>query len=80
MDPDQTARMRRLVWIHAGHNPIVLVLSKEVPNEVLFKESIQFVFLLKKTLKMTKIYIIIAIGCFIYIYFAAKPELLWAPS
>jgi hypothetical protein len=27
MDPDQTARMRRLVWIHAGHKPIILVLS-----------------------------------------------------
>jgi hypothetical protein len=27
MDPDQTAQMRRLVWIHAGRNPIMLVLS-----------------------------------------------------
>jgi hypothetical protein len=27
MDPDQTARMRRLVWIHAGHKAIMLVLS-----------------------------------------------------
>jgi hypothetical protein len=27
MDPDQTARMRRLVWIHAGCKPIMLVLS-----------------------------------------------------
>jgi hypothetical protein len=27
MDPDQTARMRRLVWIHAGRKPIMLVLS-----------------------------------------------------
>jgi hypothetical protein len=26
-DPDQTARMRRLVWIHAGGKPIMLVLS-----------------------------------------------------
>jgi hypothetical protein len=25
MDPDQTARMRRLVWIHAGRKPIMLV-------------------------------------------------------
>jgi hypothetical protein len=25
MDPDQTARMRRLVWIHAGSKPIMLV-------------------------------------------------------
>jgi hypothetical protein len=25
MDPDQTARMRRLVWIHAGGKPITLV-------------------------------------------------------
>jgi hypothetical protein len=24
MDPDQTARMRRLVWIHAGRKPIML--------------------------------------------------------
>jgi hypothetical protein len=23
MDPDQTARMRRLVWIYAGRKPIV---------------------------------------------------------
>jgi hypothetical protein len=27
MDPDQTAQMRRLVWIHAGRRPIMLVLS-----------------------------------------------------
>jgi hypothetical protein len=27
MDPEQTARMRRLVWIHAGRKPIMLVLS-----------------------------------------------------
>jgi hypothetical protein len=27
MDPDHTARMRRLVWIHAGRKPIMLVLS-----------------------------------------------------
>jgi hypothetical protein len=27
MDPDQIARMRRLVWIHAGRKPIMLVLS-----------------------------------------------------
>jgi hypothetical protein len=27
MDPDQTARMRMLVWIHAGGKPILLVLS-----------------------------------------------------
>jgi hypothetical protein len=27
MDPDQTARMRRLVWIHAGRKPIMLVFS-----------------------------------------------------
>jgi hypothetical protein len=27
MDPDQTARMRRLVWVHAGRKPIMLVLS-----------------------------------------------------
>jgi hypothetical protein len=26
MDPDQTARMRRLVWIHAGRKLIMLVL------------------------------------------------------
>jgi hypothetical protein len=27
MDPDQTERMRRLVWIHAGRKCIMLVLS-----------------------------------------------------
>jgi hypothetical protein len=27
LDPDQTARMRRLVWIHAGRKRIMLVLS-----------------------------------------------------
>jgi hypothetical protein len=27
MDPDQTARMRRLVWIHVGRKRITLVLS-----------------------------------------------------
>jgi hypothetical protein len=25
MDPDQTARMRGLVWIHAGRKPTILV-------------------------------------------------------
>jgi hypothetical protein len=28
MDPDQTARMRRLVWIHAGRKRITLVLTR----------------------------------------------------
>jgi hypothetical protein len=27
MDPDQTARMHRLVWIHAGRKSIMLILS-----------------------------------------------------
>jgi hypothetical protein len=27
MDPEQTAQMRGLVWIHAGHKRITLVLS-----------------------------------------------------
>jgi hypothetical protein len=27
MDPDQTARMHRLVWSHAGHKRTMLVLS-----------------------------------------------------
>jgi hypothetical protein len=27
MDPDQTARRRMLVWIHAGRKPTMLVLS-----------------------------------------------------
>jgi hypothetical protein len=27
MDPDQTERMRRLVWIHAGRKRIMSVLS-----------------------------------------------------
>jgi hypothetical protein len=34
MDPDRTARMRRLVWIHAGRNSIVLVLSWHGSNDV----------------------------------------------
>jgi hypothetical protein len=40
MDPDQTAQMRRLVWIHAGRKRTMLVLAqlcknfneKEYPN------------------------------------------------
>jgi hypothetical protein len=32
MDPDQTARMRRLVWIHAGCKRIMLVLSLHGSN------------------------------------------------
>jgi hypothetical protein len=28
MDPDQTARMCRLVWIHAGHKRTMLILSR----------------------------------------------------
>jgi hypothetical protein len=27
MDPDQTAPMRRLFWMHAGRKPIMFVLS-----------------------------------------------------
>jgi hypothetical protein len=27
LHPDQTVRMRRLVWIHAGRKPIMLVWS-----------------------------------------------------
>jgi hypothetical protein len=27
MDPDQTARMRKLVWIHAGRKRTMFVLS-----------------------------------------------------
>jgi hypothetical protein len=27
MDPDQTARMRRLIWIHAGRKRTMFVLS-----------------------------------------------------
>jgi hypothetical protein len=30
MDPDKTARMQRLVWIHAGHKRTMLVLSWRV--------------------------------------------------
>jgi hypothetical protein len=32
MDPDQTARMRRLVWIHAGRKRITFVLSLKLIN------------------------------------------------
>jgi hypothetical protein len=32
MDPDQTVRMRRLVWIHAGCKRITLVLSQRGSN------------------------------------------------
>jgi hypothetical protein len=35
MDPDQTARMRRLVWIHAGRKRITLVLSSRGSTYVL---------------------------------------------
>jgi hypothetical protein len=34
MDPDQTARMRRLVWIHTGRKPIMLVLSWRSSNVI----------------------------------------------
>jgi hypothetical protein len=34
MDPDQTAQMHRLVWIHAGRKPIMLVLSWGDSNAV----------------------------------------------
>jgi hypothetical protein len=32
MDPDQTARMRRLVWIHAGRKPIILVFCRDAAH------------------------------------------------
>jgi hypothetical protein len=34
MDPDQTARMCRLVWIHTGRKPIMLVLSWRGSNNL----------------------------------------------
>jgi hypothetical protein len=37
MDPDQAAWMRRLVWIHAGRKPIIMVLSWHGSNLVKFK-------------------------------------------
>jgi hypothetical protein len=60
MDPDQTARMCRLVWIHAGRKPIMLVLlcrgsNNNVEKSVdkcyfdkvyLHEKSIVFVFIL----------------------------------
>jgi hypothetical protein len=39
MDPDHTARMRRLVWIHAGHKPIMMVLSWRGSNKKLNKQN-----------------------------------------
>jgi hypothetical protein len=36
MDPDQTALMLRLVWIHAGRKPIMLVLSWRGSNISIF--------------------------------------------
>jgi hypothetical protein len=46
MDPDQTVRMRRLVWIHAGRKPIMLVLSWHGSNieTELTTNSIEFEF------------------------------------
>jgi hypothetical protein len=35
MDPDQTARKRMLVWIHAGRKRIALVLSWHGSNDSL---------------------------------------------
>jgi hypothetical protein len=39
MDPYKTALMHRLVWIHAGRKPIMLVLSLSV--QILNKRTIQ---------------------------------------
>jgi hypothetical protein len=47
MDPDQTAWMRRLVWIHAGHKLTMLILSwrgSYVPETYHF-EAMRFKFL-----------------------------------
>jgi hypothetical protein len=40
MDPDQTAGMRRLVWIHAGRKRTMLVLSWRRSNHGLIEISI----------------------------------------
>jgi hypothetical protein len=40
MDPDQTARMRRLVWINAGRKCITLVLSWRGSNEFIQKHEL----------------------------------------
>jgi hypothetical protein len=45
MDPDQTARMRRLVLIHAGRKPIMLVLSWRGSNSFWFQQCKIAVFL-----------------------------------
>jgi hypothetical protein len=37
MDPDHTARMRRLVWIHAGRKPIMLFFSCHGSQKYCFK-------------------------------------------
>jgi hypothetical protein len=35
MDPEQTARMRSLVWIHVGRKRITLVLSLKAAHFIL---------------------------------------------
>jgi hypothetical protein len=52
MDPNQTARMRRLVWIHAGHNvrfvmTRLISLSKGVALQMLY--CIYIVYSIKET-------------------------------
>jgi hypothetical protein len=47
MDPDQTARMqpahpRSLVWIHAGHKPIMLVLPWHGSNYALPEDQTSY--------------------------------------
>jgi hypothetical protein len=41
MDPDQTARMRRLVWIHAGRKPTMLVLSWRGSYDTMMSVSVK---------------------------------------
>jgi hypothetical protein len=46
MDPDQTARMRRLVWIHAGRNTIKFVLLWRGSNVDCISYTIQIILIL----------------------------------
>jgi hypothetical protein len=41
MDPDQTARIRRLVWIHARRKPIIKIWKQSDPSEALITTKLQ---------------------------------------
>jgi hypothetical protein len=54
MDPDQTARMRRLIWIHAGRNNVGFVVTRLIYYLSIFTDLKSAVYLIVIYLQLTE--------------------------